>query len=196
MIARLRGELVEISGGAVLLEVQGVGYELNVPEGVALQLAPIGGEFTLLIRQIFREDGQFLYGFLNIFQRRLFDLLLTVKGCGPKVALSLLSMGEDLVAAAILAQDPRALARASGVGPRLGERIVLELKDKIQEEALLRKVAPKSATPKPGDDLVEALLALGFRRNEADQAAETARAEATDVEGQLRVALRLLNKSQ
>ena len=196
MIARLRGELVEISGGAVLLEVQGVGYELSVPEGVALQLAPIGGEFTLLIRQIFREDGQFLYGFLNIFQRRLFDLLLTVKGCGPKVALSLLSMGEDIVAAAILAQDPRALARASGVGPRLGERIVLELKDKIQEEALLRKVAPKSATPKPGDDLVEALLALGFRRNEADQAAETARAEATDVEGQLRVALRLLNKSQ
>ena len=164
--------------------------------GVALQLHPIGAEFTLLIRQIFREDGVSLYGFINVFQRRLFDLLLTVKGCGPKVALSLLTMGEESVASAILAQDPRALARATGVGPRLGERIVLELKDKIQEEALLRKVAPKPVTAKPEDDLVEALLALGFRRNEADMAAETARAEATDVEGQIRVALRLLNKSQ
>lgn len=200
MIARLRGELAEISGGAALIDVGGVGYDVSIPEGVALQLTPIGSEVTLLIRQIFREDGVSLYGFLNSFQRRLFDLLLSVKGCGPKVALSLLgTLGEDSVASAILGQDARALARATGVGARLGERICLELKDKIQEEALLRKIEtstpPKKIVDKPVDDLMDALLALGYRRNEVEMVAESARDQAPDVEGQIRAALRLLNKA-
>ena len=200
MIARLRGELIELAGGSALIDVGGVGYEVSVPEGVALQLQPIGGEATLLIRQIFREDGVSLYGFLNSFQRRIFDLLLSVKGCGPKVGLSLLgTLGEDSVASAILAQDARALARATGVGARLGERICLELKDKIQEEALLRKIEvatpTKKPVAKPGDDLIEALMALGYRRSEVESVADSAREQAEDVEGQIRVALRLLNKS-
>jgi Holliday junction DNA helicase RuvA len=200
MIARLRGEIAEIGGGYALVDVHGVGYEVYVPEVVALQLGLVGQEVTLLIRQIFREDGVSLYGFLNPFQRRVFDLLLSVKGCGPKVALSLLSLGEDNVANAILAQDARALARATGVGARLGERICLELKDKIQEEALSRKIETvvpvKRAPSKPSDDLMEALLALGYRQSEVSNIVDAAREQADDVESQIRVALRLLNKSQ
>jgi len=199
MIGRLRGALVETEGSMAVVECGGVGYEVLVPETVLLCLPPAGEEVTLLIRQIFREDGVSLYGFLEAFQRRLFDLLMTVKGCGPKVALSLLGMvGEEAVAGAILAQDPRVLARASGVGARLAERIILELKEKIGEEQFQRKVmAAVAAVPTrhaPSDELVDALLALGYRRNEAENAASEARESADNVEEQLRHALRLLKK--
>src|SRR5438874_8972209 len=128
MIGRLRGKLLGIEGGMAVVDCSGVGYEVLLPDSVMLQM-PIPGEHVdLLIRQIFREDGVSLYGFLQSFQRRLFDLLLTVKGCGPKVGLSLIGqVGEESVASAILVGDARVLARATGVGPRLAERIVLEL---------------------------------------------------------------------
>ncbi|MBN9502957.1 MAG: Holliday junction DNA helicase RuvA [Armatimonadetes bacterium 55-13] len=198
MIGRLRGELVETEGSLVLVDCAGVGYEVLVPDSVLMQMPAKGDEVTLLIRQIFREDGVSLYGFLEVFQRRLFDLLMTVKGCGPKVGLSLIGMvGEDAVAGAILSQDAKVLTRASGVGARLAERIILELKEKIGEEQFQRKVtAAASVTAKqaPADELVDALLALGYRRNEAESAAEKAREEADAVEDQLRHALRLLKK--
>ena len=153
----------------------------------------------LLTRQIFREDGVTLYGFIESFQRRLFDLLLTVQGCGPKAALALIGqVGEDAVAGAILAQDARVLTRANGIGPKLGERIILELKTKIQEEALLRKIeatmAPKKKVAHPSDELVDALLGLGFRRNEAETAANDAREQSDDLQEQLRFALRVLQR--
>jgi Holliday junction DNA helicase RuvA len=199
MIGRLRGALIEVEGNVVLLECGGVGYEVLVPEAVLLRLSSRGEEVTLLTRQIFREDGVTLYGFVEPFQRRLFDLLLTVQGCGPKAALALIGqVGEDAVASAILAQDAKVLTRASGIGPKLGERIILELKNKMQEEALLRKIeassTPKKKPAAPTDELVEALLALGYRRNEAEAAASEARAAGGDVPSQLRGALRLLQR--
>lgn len=196
MIGRLRGELVEVDNGRALIECGGVGYEVSVPETVAVALVP-GQETTLLTRQTFREDAVTLYGFSEPFQRRLFDHLLTVTGCGPKAAMSLLGQGEDVVATAILAQDPHVLRRAAGVGAKLAERILLELKDKIQEESFMRKVgaATRPAKKAPAEDeLVEALLALGYRRNEAEGAADKARERAEDVQGQLRAALALLTK--
>jgi len=198
MIGRLRGELLEIEGPMVVVDAGGVGYEVQLPDAVIVQLPLIGERVDLLIRQIFREDGVSLYGFLLPFQRRLFDLLLSVKGCGPKVGLALIGqVGEDAVATAILAQDAKILTRATGVGARLGERIILELKDKIQEETFLRKIA--SATPArkpapPADELVDALLSLGYRRNEAETAAHEAREQADDVQDQIKVALRLLQR--
>lgn len=200
MIGRLRGELIETSGGMVTVDVGGVGYEVSVPESVWVQLPPIGEMVELRTRQVFREDGVTLYGFLNAWQRRLFDLLTEVKGCGPKIALSLIGqLGEDSVASAIASQDARALARAQGVGPRLGERIILELKDKLVEENLARMVdqarAPR-ATPGsgPSDELVDALIGLGYRRLEAEAAARQARDESETVEGQLKAALRSLSR--
>jgi Holliday junction DNA helicase RuvA len=196
MIGRLRGELVELDGPLALVDVGGVGYEVTIPDSVAAQLSK-AESVTLLIRQIFREDGVTLYGFSEPFQRRLFDLLLSVKGCGPKGSLALIGqLGEDAVATAILAQDARVLARATGIGPRLAERIILELRDKIQEESFLRKIeaaAPKRKAP-PADELIEALLALGYRRGEVEALAEEARRSSSDVEEQLRHALRLLQR--
>lgn len=198
MIGRLRGELVDQEGSLVVVECAGVGYEVLVPESVLVQMPPLLSEVTLLIRQVFREDGVSLYGFVEPFQRRLFDLLLTVKGCGPKVALSLLgSVGSESVAGAIQAQDARALARAPGVGPRLAERIILELREKIGEEQFARRVASAAVVrlpASPADELVDALLALGYRRNEAEVAASEARENADGVEEQLRHALRVLKK--
>jgi len=198
MIGRLRGALVETDGNLVVVDCGGVGYEVSVPETVLLRMPSFGDEVTLLTRQIFREDGVSLYGFLETFQRRIFDLLMTVKGCGPKVALSLLgAVGEDAVAGAILAQDARVLTRATGVGARLAERIILELKEKIGEEQIHRKIAAAvSAQPaaSPPDELVDALLSLGYRRSEAESAASEARDSADGVEEQLRHALRVLKK--
>ncbi|HEY0867912.1 MAG TPA: Holliday junction branch migration protein RuvA [Fimbriimonas sp.] len=198
MIARLRGELLEVEGNVAVVDAGGVGYEVTLPDSVAFRLPPIGEPVELLIRQIFREDGVSLYGFLEPFQRRLFDLLLTVKGCGPKVGIALIGqLGEDAVASAILAQDPRVLARASGVGARLAERIILELKEKIQEESFQRKVEAATAPrkkPQPTDELVDALMALGYRRNEAEAAASQARDQADNLQDQIRAALRQLTK--
>jgi len=198
MIGRLRGELLDVEGSMVVVDAGGVGYEVQLPDAVIVQLPPIGEQVSLLIRQIFREDGVSLYGFLLPFQRRLFDLLLSVKGCGPKVGLALIGqVGEDTVATAILAQDAKILTRATGVGVRLAERIILELKDKIQEEAFLRKIeaaTPVRKAPPVSDELVDALISLGYRRNEAESAAHEAREQAADVQDQIKVALRLLQR--
>lgn len=197
MIGRLRGELVEVANGIALVECGGVGYDVHVPDSVAALLVP-GVETTLLTRQTFREDAVVLYGFTEPFQRRLFDLLLGVTGCGPKAAMALIGqLGEEAVATAILAGDARVLRRATGIGAKLAERILLELKDKIEEESFLRKIgaAAKPAKKAPAEDeLVDALVALGYKKTEAESAAERAREKAEDVPGQIRAALALLTK--
>ncbi len=196
MIGRLRGHLLEVEGNTAVVDVAGVGYEVMVPELVLMRLPAPGEPVDLRIRQIFREDGVSLYGFLEQFQRRVFDLLIEVKGCGPKIGLSLLGqLGEEAVASAILAQDVQALVRATGVGPRLAERIILELKDKMAGEAFQRKVEAALPNRAPiEDELVDALLALGYRRQEAESAASEAREQAEGVEEQLRHALRTLKR--
>ena len=198
MIGRLRGELVELDGGLAVIDAGGVGYEVSVPDLVATSLPPLGETVSVLIRQIFREDGVSLYGFTDRFQRRLFDLLLSVKGCGPKVGLALIGqVGEDAVASAIISGDARALTRATGVGARLADRIILELKDKMQEETLYRKLeAPQKPRPQapPEDELVDALLNLGYRRSEAELAASAARETPGEFQDHLRHALRTLQR--
>lgn len=195
MIGRLRGEVLEQAGALVTLDVHGVGYEVLVPDSVAVQMPKVGENADLRIRQIFREDGVTLYGFLTLAQRRLFDMLMEVKGCGPKIGLSLIGqLGEDSVCAAIVSGDARVLARASGVGARLAERIILELKDKVAEEVFLQKaVASTTKGPSSDDEAMEALLALGYRRAEAEAALREAGDGST--EARVRAALRVLAKS-
>jgi Holliday junction DNA helicase RuvA len=197
MIGRLRGEVAALDGNLALIDVSGVGYEVILPDLVAHQLPAVGESVMLLTRQIFREDGVTLYGFTEPFQRRLFDMLLGVTGCGPKVASGLIGqLGEDAVASAILNQDAHTLRKASGVGTKLAERLILELKDRMQQESLLQKI--EASTPKrkavASDELVEALLGLGYRRSEAESAAAEARENAETVQDQIRYALRLLQK--
>ncbi len=194
MIGRLRGTILETLGSLVTIDVGGVGYEVLVPDSVLVQLPGVGQNADLRIRQIFREDGVSLYGFFAASQRRLFDLLMDVKGCGPKIGLALIGqLGEETVSAAILSQDARVLARATGVGPRLAERIILEIKDKVAEESFFQKVAGSSRpSGLPDDEAVEALLALGYRRAEAENALREVGDGAT--EDRIRLALRKLAK--
>lgn len=198
MIGRLRGELAEVEGSTVIVDVAGVGYQLTLPEYVAAMLPPLGDEVVFRIRQVVREDSNTLYGFLDAEQLRLFDLLCEVKGCGPRLAMSLIGqLGEETVAQAILGQDARVLVRANGVGLKLAERILLELKDKVREESFLRRAGQVQSaavrTPK-SDTLVDALVALGYRRPDAESVAREVRDQAETVEEQLKLALRQLSK--
>ena len=196
MIARLRGELLESGGGRVVVDAGGVGYEVDVAESVLVALPGLGERVDLHIRQVFREDGTSLYGFLEAFDRRMFDLVTEVKGCGPKVALSLLdTLGADGVAGGIGAQDAKSLTRASGVGMRLAERIILELKEKVQAETLMRRSgsATRTKAAPPDDELVEALMALGYRRPESEKAAIETTSDMT-LQDRLKAALRNLQR--
>lgn len=192
MIARLRGEVLENDGASVVVDCHGVGYHVLVPATVAFELV-VGGTADLFVRHVFREDDQSLYGFVAVDQRRAFDLFRDVKGCGPKTALAILgSIGESGAMQAILAQDVKALTRVPGVGPRLAERIIVELKDKVPQIEFEQKLAAVVSRPKTAkqDELLEALLALGYRRQEAEAAAAEARDQADDVSEQIKIALR------
>jgi len=198
MISRLRGQVIEVSAGRLVVLCGGVGYEVSVPESVVVEFGVMDAEIELWTRQVIREDEHNLYGFANGDQRRLFDLLRDVKGCGSKTSLNLIgSLGEGGVVEAIAAQDLKGLSRAPGVGPRLAERIVVELKDKVLELRLEGAVsrAVIASRPRPSaqdDELMEALLALGYRRSEAEEAAHHARSEADGVEDQIKAALKRL----
>jgi holliday junction DNA helicase RuvA len=193
MIARLRGEVIEVGNGRLVVDCAGVGYEVSVPQSL-LFMAPLGSRPEIFVRQTVREDEWALYGFETAAQRRMFDLLRDVKGCGPKTSLAALSeLGDAGVATAITTQDLRALTRVSGIGPRLAERILVELRDAVQEAELARR-AESPGRAAVDDELVAALLALGYRRSDAETAAQTARSQAEDVEGQLKAALRSLSR--
>ena len=171
MIGLLRGSVVEIEGNLALIEVSGVGYEVIVPDSALGRLTP-KSEVTLYTRQIFREDGVTLCGFLDRNERRVFDLLLEVKGCGPKVAQALIGqVGADAISASIIGNDAKTLSRASGVGQRLAERIILELKPKIEKGAFVLGGSAVAVISNPDRDLVEALVTLGYRRQDADSVA-------------------------
>lgn len=195
MIGRLRGTLLEVSGGLVTIDVGGVGYEVSAPDSLILSLPAPGEPLEVFVRQVFREDGTSLYAFRDSAERALFDLLTEVKGCGPKIGLSLLgTLGEETILQAILNQEARTLARASGVGPRLAERILLELKEKVKEQALIWRA---TSTPRPtvagsADEVAEALVALGFRKSEIDSVLGDLEGDST--EARVRDALKRLRK--
>ncbi|MBS1724488.1 MAG: Holliday junction branch migration protein RuvA [Armatimonadetes bacterium] len=197
MIARIRGKVIENDGSSVVVDCNGVGYEVQVPSSVSFHL-PVDSEGDLFVRHVVREDDQALYGFLSSGQRRTFDMLRDVKGCGPKTSLAVIGdLGEEAALTAILTQDVKLLTRVPGVGPRLAERIIVELKDKVPQVELDRKLAAVAIADrrKPiEDELVDALVGLGYRRGEAEAAADKARNEAETVPDQLKVALRSLTR--
>ncbi|HLP00255.1 MAG TPA: Holliday junction branch migration protein RuvA, partial [Fimbriimonas sp.] len=132
MIGFLRGSVMEVEGNLALIDVQGVGYEVVIADSVISKLVP-GTSCSLFTRQIFREDGVTLCGFLTKVDRLVFDMLLDVKGCGPKVAQALIGqVGTEAITRSILAGDTKTLSSASGVGPRLAERIIVELRPKVE----------------------------------------------------------------
>lgn len=191
MIALLRGEIADASPGSIIVECGGVGYQVFVSESALALLPPRGAHVELHTRQIVRENEISLYGFQSIHERNLFDALLTVSGLGPKIAMALIGrVGEEAAVAAILSDDWKSLTRAPGVGSKLAQRVCIELKEKVREDSLLGKVAPRRAAVEQ-DEVVEALVALGHKRNDAERAATKAREEAQSSDARTLIPLAL-----
>ena len=181
MITFLRGKLVEALPTQVVVEVHGVGYEALIPVSIFSQLPPIGHDITLLTHLAIREDAHVLYGFLIESDRGLFRLLInSVSGIGPKTALSILSgMNPTAFRGAVAGGDVKALSQISGVGKKTAERIVVELRDKMGVAATWEASSARhglSAAEQKLNDAALALLALGFKQNEAQEAVRAAKA--------------------
>lgn len=181
MITSLHGKLVDALPTQVVIDVQGVGYEVLVPLSSFDRLPAIGNDVRLLTHLSIREDAHVLYGFVSSVERDLFRLLIhTVSGIGPKIALNILSgMPAAEFRAAVAAGDVKALSSISGVGRKTAERIVVELKDKLGTPLSL----PESGTPRsvlPAEQTVHdallALVALGFKASDAHDTVRAAHA--------------------
>ncbi len=175
MIGKLSGTLDSVSDGIALVEVNGVGYVVHASNRTLQRLGPNGGLVSLLIETQVREDAINLYGFAEKAERDWFRLLTTVQGVGAKVGLAILGvLSPDDLSLAIAAQDKAAITRAPGVGPKLGARIVAELKDKagsVGNELSASAVSAANGSGKAGagptEDATSALVNLGYRRTEA-----------------------------
>lgn len=173
MIGRLRGQLLEKDAPHLLVEVQGVGYELDAPMSTVIELPATGSEVTLHTHLVVREDAQNLYGFLSLTERNLFRSLIRISGVGPKMALALLSgmSAEDLIRC-VENQDAALLTRLPGIGKKTAERLVIELRDRVRE--LPARTAPPSGGLQAGNgdartDAISGLVALGYKPAEASQ---------------------------
>ncbi|EQD59262.1 Bacterial DNA recombination protein RuvA [mine drainage metagenome] len=166
MIGSLRGRIVSKAPPRVILEVSGVGYEIEMPLLSVTRLPPVGSETFLIIHDVVREEGTLLYGFIDETERVLFRLLLRVNGIGPKAALAVLSsLSVPEFVRIIRDRDAALLTRVPGIGKKTAERLVLELKDRIQDFSASDLAQPVSSR----DQAVAGLIALGYRREEADR---------------------------
>jgi Holliday junction DNA helicase RuvA len=176
MIAFLRGRVLDKQPNTVIVDVQGVGYELHVPLSTYYDIGEEGAEVRLHVHTHVREDALQLYGFLTALEQRLFERLVGISGIGPKLAIAVLSGIEarELVAA-VQRGDVERLTGVPGVGKKTAQRIVLELKDRLAALAASAGVdASAAASPRDRlrDDLLSALQNLGYHRAAADKAVE------------------------
>jgi Holliday junction DNA helicase RuvA len=163
LIAYLEGTIAEKSGGSVVISVNGTGYDVLVTASTVGKLPPVGKHARLFTRLQVRDDALVLYGFASQDERRLFDLLVTVNGVGPKVALSFLSvLSPDALRRAVTGGDVAALTVVPGVGKKVAQRVVLDLKDRLGADIVVIEG--------PLADVREALLALGLSSQEAGEA--------------------------
>jgi Holliday junction DNA helicase RuvA len=195
VIAHLRGRIFDKQPNRIVVDVNGVGYDVAVPLSTFYGLGDAGAEIALRIHTHVREDALLLFGFATSLEQELFERLISVSGIGPKVALAVLSGIEpaDLIKA-IQRGDLARLTAIPGVGKKTSERIVLELKDRLP--VLAHTPAPEGAHTEPSalkDDVMSALMNLGYHRPLAEKAVDAAvKAHAGDFEHTLRQALREL----
>ena len=163
MISFLEGEVAERAGGRVVIAVGGVGYDVQVPASTLGALPPVGRTARIHTRMIVRDDAMTLFGFAGVDERELFDLLVSVNGVGPKVALSFLSvLSPDAFRRAVSAGDVAALTVVPGVGKKVAQRVLLDLRDRLGGDVVI--------VDGPLADVREALLALGLSPQEASEA--------------------------
>lgn len=190
MIGRLTGILIEKNPPQVLIEAQGVGYEVDVPMSTFYNLPAIGEPTTLLTHFAVREDGHFLYGFASEAERFAFRQLIRISGVGARTALAVLSgLSVGDLAQAVAHQESGRLVKVPGIGKKTAERLLLELKGKLADAL---PVATR-AVDDSRNDILNALLALGYNEREASAAMKQLPAETGTSDG-IRQALKLLSK--
>lgn len=188
MIGALRGVLAEKEPQRLLVEVQGVGYEVEVPMSTFLALPPAGSQVRLRIHHVLREDASLLYGFGTENERSLFRALLRVTGVGPKMALSILSgMTAEAFELAVSHDDAASLTRIPGVGRKTAERLLVEMRDHFTSGPRAKPVTGAARTPR--EEALDALLALDYKPAEAARLLESVGDKSATTEELLRAAL-------
>ncbi len=191
MIGRLHGKLLHKEPPSLLVDVGGVGYELEAPLSTFYDLPQAGENITLYTHLVVRDDAHLLYGFSRDRQRRLFRSLLKVNGVGPRVALAILSGLSDEELLRCLAQEDIArLTRVPGIGRKTAERLIIELRDKVEPISAADAVRPVAVPPDPVQEAISALIALGYRPQEANRAVSSVSQDGLRSEDIIRQALK------
>lgn len=190
MIAQIEGKIVGIKGNAVIVRVGGLGYLVSVSAYTLGKVAGKEEEILFYIHTHVREDQLALYGFLQEEELIMFELLISISGIGPKVALSILSIADvNTICTAIVNKDPSILTRVSGVGKKTAERVIIELQNKVDG------LGGSDRTGTLIDqDAMEALVSLGYSVAEAREALKLVSSDAKDVSDRIRQALKNLGK--
>jgi len=209
LIGRLTGKLLEIDAGMLLLDVAGVGYEVEVSATILQALPTAGDELTLHIHFVVREDAQLLFGFATKAERDLFRAFIKINGVGPKLGLALISSVDlQTLAAAVRSNDSSVLTKVPGVGKKTAERLMVELKNRMEHLSAAGgvdvssgggSVSPQSLASELSAEAEYALISLGYRPQEAARAVslvlESTGDEPTSAEELIRLALRGFAKS-
>ena len=201
MIGRLRGTLAEKQPPHLILDVNGLGYELEVPMTTLYRLPSVGEPLTLHTHLVVREDAQLLYGFIGKRDRDFFRELIRLNGVGPKLALALMSSLEvDELVRCVQAQDTSALVRVPGVGKKTAERLLVELKDRFKAWETVPSMfalvpnqpdgAPAQPVASAESDAVSALISLGYKPQEASKAVSAIKDKGLSSEDMIRRALK------
>lgn len=201
MFAYIKGELVDVSTDSIVIDMGNYGVNVRVSERFLEELPPIGTQMKVHTYTYVKEDAFLLYGFASKTDLELFKMMITVSGIGPKGALAILSVmsGNDL-RFAIYAGDAKAISKANGVGAKTAERMILELRDKINIEDTLTAPLEDSVESISGTgdlnaskkDAIEALVALGYNMTEATKAVKQVDVALTDADDILKAALKYL----
>lgn len=173
MIAHVDGTVAEKFAGALIVDVAGIGYEVAVAAG-EYDAAQLGQGIKLYTYHHIREQSQELFGFSSLAAKKLFELLITVQGVGPKAALAILSLGEaEHVRNAIANADSAFIVQASGVGKKTAESVIVKLSDKVGMPIIYKKQSGVQTELNTSDEALEALIALGYTLSDATKALET-----------------------
>lgn len=195
MIGRLSGIIIEKQPPELVVDVQGVGYEVSAPMSTFVNLPPLNEQVSLYTHLVVREDAQLLYGFATIRERLLFRSLLKVNGVGAKLALTILSGSDvDSFARSVQEGDAASLTRLPGVGKKTAERLIIEMRDRLKEVGSAMGLDEQITTNMPSADgarkeALEALIALGYKAAEADKMIRSFDAQGMTTEQIIRQAL-------
>ena len=194
MISLLRGKIAEKTLGKIVVDIHGVGYGVSVPLSTYYRLPELGGETELKIHTHVKDDGIELYGFLTEDERRLFTSLLGISGVGPRMATNILSSVSPAELVESISSGDLAKKKIPGIGPKLASRLVTELKDKVSK---IRPVIEVEKQVGILEDVISALLNLGYKKNEIDEhisRLEEVASNERDMEIALRESLKIMRK--